>query len=113
VLRGLKTTAAHEFGHALGINGHSDNPSDVMFYGRQVNKPEDVPVSPRDLNTLRAAYAGLTATAARAAAVVQRNVNTASGVVTATPAASDRTPKSQDDNRKRLAACPAYVRPDR
>ena len=27
----LQSAAAHEFGHALGIQGHSDNPDDLMF----------------------------------------------------------------------------------
>ena len=27
----LEQTAAHEFGHALGINGHSDDPADMMY----------------------------------------------------------------------------------
>ena len=38
----------HEFGHALGIGGHSDRPSDLMFGAPQVDGP-----SAADLQTLR------------------------------------------------------------
>ena len=60
----IVSTAAHEFGHALGIQGHSDDPDDLMypsetrFYsadGERLPAP-DRPVTARDLNTLRACY---------------------------------------------------------
>lgn len=49
----LQGLAAHEFGHTLGINGHSDSPRDLMYptlgdYNRAITL--------RDLNTLRIAY---------------------------------------------------------
>jgi hypothetical protein len=50
----IEAIAAHEYGHALGIDGHSDSKSDLMYpihwsgnHGR---------VSLRDLNTLAAFY---------------------------------------------------------
>jgi len=47
----LKAAATHEFGHALGIEGHSTNPSDLMslYYGRGV-------ISPNDAATIRYLY---------------------------------------------------------
>lgn len=60
----IVSTAAHEFGHALGIQGHSDSPDDLMFPtetrffsadGERLLTP-DRPVTARDLNTLRACY---------------------------------------------------------
>lgn len=47
----LKAAATHEFGHALGIEGHSTNPQDLMsmYYGRGV-------ISPNDAATLRYLY---------------------------------------------------------
>lgn len=45
-------TALHEIGHALGMNGHSDSKSDVMFPTVEV-KPV---LSPRDIQTLKALY---------------------------------------------------------
>ena len=47
----LKRVAMHEFGHALGIWGHSPDPGDVM----SVN-PDATQVSVADVNTLRLAY---------------------------------------------------------
>ncbi len=47
----LKAAATHEFGHALGIEGHSTNPGDLMslYYGRGV-------ISPNDAATIRHLY---------------------------------------------------------
>ena len=47
----LKAAAAHEFGHALGIDGHSPYPGDLMsiYYGRGV-------ISPNDAATMRYVY---------------------------------------------------------
>ena len=43
----------HELGHGLGIWGHSDRPTDVMYYS-QVRRPPHL--SSRDLRTLRYVY---------------------------------------------------------
>lgn len=48
----LKRIAMHEFGHALGIWGHSPDPKDVMS-----ESPDASSVSVADVNTLRLAYA--------------------------------------------------------
>lgn len=47
----MKASAAHEFGHALGIEGHSGNPVDLMsvYYGRGV-------ISANDAATIRHLY---------------------------------------------------------
>lgn len=50
----FENTAAHEFGHALGINGHSPDPDDLMYY----TSSHSDGVTARDLNTLRQAYGG-------------------------------------------------------
>lgn len=64
----LTETAAHEWGHALGINGHSPNPADLMYHSatRFLVEPGAVqPVRPhrepteRDVNTLRNTYPDL------------------------------------------------------
>lgn len=52
--QGLLATAAHEFGHALGIGGHSPDPSDVMYVSHDPNA--DVPLSVRDVDTLKTIY---------------------------------------------------------
>jgi predicted Zn-dependent protease len=51
--RSLLSGARHELGHALGLWGHSDRPTDVM-YGAQVAQPPSI--SDRDRATLRKVY---------------------------------------------------------
>lgn len=48
----LRSTATHEFGHALGIGGHAPGPHDTLYY--QANGVERI--SPDDLATLAAVY---------------------------------------------------------
>jgi predicted Zn-dependent protease len=49
----LQAAARHELGHAIGIWGHSPNPSDALYYS-QVRNPAQI--SPRDINTLKRIY---------------------------------------------------------
>ncbi|MGQ9869931.1 matrixin family metalloprotease [Leptodesmis sp.] len=49
----LQAAARHELGHALGIWGHSPNPTDTMYYS-QVRNPARISV--RDVNTLKRIY---------------------------------------------------------
>ena len=65
----LSNTAAHEFGHALGIDGHSDNSADLMYPELTriiyIGLPS-LPTLPRlpsarDVNTLRLCYPSLLA----------------------------------------------------
>ena len=51
-LEDLQGVSAHEFGHALGINGHSANPGDLMYPVIDENRS----ITSRDLNTLKWAY---------------------------------------------------------
>ena len=55
-MEGFKHTAAHEVGHALFLQGHSDHASDVMFY--QGSTTQDSPLTTRDSNSLVTAYCG-------------------------------------------------------
>lgn len=52
--RGLLATATHEFGHALGIGGHSPDGGDVMFASHDPNA--DVLPSARDIATIKTIY---------------------------------------------------------
>lgn len=49
--------AAHEFGHALGIAGHSNDHGDVMSSSPEVYTRTQL--STRDINTMQTAYCGL------------------------------------------------------
>jgi tetratricopeptide (TPR) repeat protein len=51
----IHSTALHEIGHALGINGHSPNPGDIMFFsGGETEEMRSL--SSRDIATLIALY---------------------------------------------------------
>lgn len=50
-------TMAHEFGHALGIHGHSPDINDLMFFAGNPQR-SDVPTI-RDINTIETAYCGV------------------------------------------------------
>lgn len=52
--QGLPATSAHEFGHALGIGGHSPNPGDVMYVSHAPNV--DALLSANDVNTIKTLY---------------------------------------------------------
>lgn len=49
----LAAAVRHEFGHALGIWGHSPFASDALYFSQVQNPP---PISPRDVNTLKRIY---------------------------------------------------------
>ena len=49
-------TATHEFGHALGINGHSPDSADLMYF--EGNDTGCGCITPADLNTILTVYCG-------------------------------------------------------
>jgi predicted Zn-dependent protease len=49
----LTAAARHEFGHALGIWGHSQMQGDALYFSQVRNPP---PISARDVNTLKRVY---------------------------------------------------------
>lgn len=49
----LPAAARHEFGHALGIWGHSPVATDVMYFSQVAEPPR---ISARDINTLKLIY---------------------------------------------------------
>lgn len=53
----ITPVAAHEFGHALGIAGHSGGPNDVMSFNSSVYAR--TALTTRDVNTLRTSYCGV------------------------------------------------------
>ena len=60
----LQATAAHEFGHALGLDGHSDDAGDLMYAVLTRSPSGDLPllshtITVRDLNTLKSCYPAL------------------------------------------------------
>jgi hypothetical protein len=53
----IECTAAHEFGHALGIDGHSDDRDDLMYPVHVMGR--SFGITERDVNTLASAYPAL------------------------------------------------------
>ncbi|HEY9793792.1 MAG TPA: matrixin family metalloprotease [Candidatus Obscuribacterales bacterium] len=51
----LAETCLHEIGHGLGIEGHSSNPYDIMYYA--VSSKQTGHLTPRDANTICHLYA--------------------------------------------------------
>jgi hypothetical protein len=51
---GFEQTCAHEFGHALGIAGHSPNQGDLMYFAQLAASPSQP--TQNDLNTLLGDY---------------------------------------------------------
>ncbi len=47
----MRTVLLHEFGHAVGLWGHSKDKADVMYYAANAPRP-----TPRDINTLKLLY---------------------------------------------------------
>ena len=50
----LLASTTHEFGHALGINGHSDEKRDVMSFEEDAS--QQAGLTERDINTMKTAY---------------------------------------------------------
>jgi hypothetical protein len=50
----IRSVSAHEFGHAIGIGGHSPNPDDMMYPNFVSNVP--LQITQNDLNTAKTAY---------------------------------------------------------
>jgi predicted Zn-dependent protease len=53
ILAYTQATARHELGHALGIWGHSSQPSDVLYFSQVRHPPA---LTHRDINTLKRIY---------------------------------------------------------
>lgn len=69
----LQAAARHELGHAIGIWGHSPDETDALYFA-QVRQP--LPVSARDINTLKRVYMQPTRLGwAAPAAAIQRDWN--------------------------------------
>lgn len=52
----MRSTVIHEFGHAIGIRGHSPYPADVMYFSMNDINTRRGSLSDRDVNTIRLLY---------------------------------------------------------
>ncbi|CEK18879.1 Matrixin [Chthonomonas calidirosea] len=66
----IAPVAAHEFGHALGLAGHSPNDTDVMSVSANVYNLTGL--SQADINTMKTAYCGVSLTVSGSKAAAQR-----------------------------------------
>ena len=57
----IKETCLHEVGHALGLNGHSTNPGDIMYVG--LTRRQLPALTKRDKSTIARLYKGFKETA--------------------------------------------------
>lgn len=53
----MHSVCLHEIGHTLGLLGHSDNPSDVMYFTAHRQTVQEPHLTQRDVNTLAKLYA--------------------------------------------------------
>lgn len=51
----MRFTALHEIGHSIGLQGHSPNPHDVMFFSANASE-RNHGLTSRDINTVRKVY---------------------------------------------------------
>lgn len=65
-------TCLHEVGHALGLQGHSDVPSDIMY--PTVNQTQIAKLKSRDLNTLTRLYEDTRYTASNSTGMPQSSI---------------------------------------
>ncbi len=52
----MRNACLHEIGHALGFQGHSPNPNDIMFFSTTSTGRSPKKISTRDINTLKKFY---------------------------------------------------------
>lgn len=50
----IQRTILHEIGHGLGLEGHSSNPGDIMYYA--VSRKQSSHLTPRDASTMARLY---------------------------------------------------------
>jgi len=91
----IKETCLHEIGHALGLNGHSTNPGDIMYVG--MTRRQLPALTKRDKTTIARLYQAYPQLAME-------------GVFEAQPVAAEQAPKEPSASTERTAAlAPAQI----